>query len=290
MQCNHLAFQLLIPLPVLSLLNALLHHKGSFHFHPGLQQDPKGNTHPKPIEENEIQPHVNKIMCSKLSRASQPLRRKGHKTSIKLRSCKHSRSKPKLSLDSPTHLRCKLAIGLHNQITNIDSSRSTQDNSQKLQRHDGDISASPATISLSVFLPQTRKGTGAVRGTVVAIGPIEEEGFCAVDAGDGSPAREAFPQEGTLNEDVCQGIVGVPGEEEAVATLGFIGGEEVVGEEVGGWHHPQGEEETYGRGEVHGECGGHLVVVCVAVWSAAGSFWGEGEAKDGAGELKGKFN
>lgn len=60
-----------------------------------------------------------------------------------------------------------------------------------------------------------------------------------MDAGDGRPAREAFPKEGTLDEDVGQGIVGVPGEEEAVASLCFIGGEEVVREEVGGGHHPQ---------------------------------------------------
>lgn len=78
-----------------------------------------------------------------------------------------------------------------------------------------------------------------------------------MDGCDGLVGEEAFVKEGAFDEDVGQGIVGVPHEEDAVA--GWLAGEVAVGQEVGNWHEGEGEGDAETCWEVQLEgWGGHL--------------------------------
>lgn len=84
-------------------------------------------------------------------------------TSIQFSGCKHTHPKPRTS---------PLALG--ETGTNPDGQRATTKDGQKLQAYNGEISASPSSISFGVFTPESTERIGTIQGTVDSVRSREE--------------------------------------------------------------------------------------------------------------------
>lgn len=120
-------------------------------FAPSFPQYPPRDEHPESVEEDQIKPHVDRVMACELGASREPFRAKGHESTIQLASSKHYCQEPHLRL----HSRLFLPSGCYprDQISNIHSARTGQPHGQDFDTDNGEVGTTPSKIRFCVFLP-----------------------------------------------------------------------------------------------------------------------------------------
>ena len=233
---------------------------------PRLPKHPKRDKDPQDIEEDQVQPQVDRVVALQIGVAAQPLRRERHEAAIQLARREHRGQEPHARLQ----VRLELAgrrrrRDLGDQVADVERRGPSQADGQHLERDDGQVGAAPAAVGFGVFLPQARHGRGRVEGPVAAVAAVEEvRDSAGAVARDGrvrevgrrgrqlGVGEEAVEEVGAFDEEVREEVVGVPEEEEA--QFGGDGlGEDAGGEELCRGHEGEGDGEGEEGAGVEGE-------------------------------------
>ena len=266
-----------LPVPLFPLFPAR-HLPSSFkdprQLAPRLPKHPERDKDPQDVEEDQVQPQVDRVVALQVGVAAQPLGRKRHEAAVQLARREHRGQEPH------ARLQVRLALGprrrprrrrrcrdLGDQVADVERRGPGQADGQDLERDDGQVGAAPAAVGLCVFLPQARHGRGRVERPVAAVAVVEEEGdgAGAAVARDGrvrevgrrgrelGVGEEAVEEVGALDEEVGEEVVGVPEEEEAEFGGRGFRGEDGGGEELRGGHEREGDGEGQEGARVEGE-------------------------------------
>jgi len=191
---------------------------------------PNRNKHPKHIEEDQIKPQVQPIAAVEVMVAREPLGNKRHEAAIEFTRGQNDDPEPRLLCTAPEAL------------ADTQSHRPTDKHGEQLEADNGQVGAGPAVIGLGIFEPKVCEEIVACHRAMNRSW-VTEETVCA-DAWDGG--EEAVVEVGTLEDQVCERIEQVPGEERLDGETGF-GGEENVGESESGNQEDDGCEERENR-------------------------------------------
>lgn len=114
-----------------SLLRLLSSHKRRTQFFGALPEHPDGDKDPQDVKEHKVKPEVDRMTGFQLRARGEPLRRKGHESTVQFGGRKRRRNKPQFGLGGArSGRRCAAAGRLPQEVAYVESRRTAQENRQ----------------------------------------------------------------------------------------------------------------------------------------------------------------